>query len=108
MVNDVRDPDRADAADAAGRSGPASGVASDARVHGRRGLILLAIAAWNVWVWGTRIANIVRDTGDLSAAFVGVHLALYGGSLALAAVLAVLGTRMWRESRGGATRDLAP
>ena len=67
--------------------------------HRRRGMILLAIAAWNVWLWGTRIRNLVADAGDFSAAFVGVHAVLYGVSLVLAAVLAVMGWRMWRESR---------
>jgi hypothetical protein len=66
----------------------------------RRGLILLAVAVWNVWLWGTRIRNLVADAGDFSAAFVGVHAVLYGVSLVLAGVLAVMGWRMWREGRG--------
>lgn len=65
----------------------------------RRGLVLLAIAAWNVWLWVTRIRNLVVGAEDFSAAFVGVHAVLYGVSLVLAGVLAVMGWRMWREGR---------
>lgn len=65
----------------------------------RRGWVLLAIAAWNVWLWGTRIRNLVADAGDFSVAFNLVHAVLYGVSLLLAAVLAVLGWRMLREGR---------
>lgn len=74
-------------------------VQVDAAVHRRRGLVLLAVAAWNVWVWGTRIRNLVTDTGDVSTAFVGVHAVLYGVSLLIAAVVAVIGWRQWREGR---------
>lgn len=73
-------------------------------VQRRRGVILLLIAAWNVWLWGTRIRNLVVDAGDFSTAFVGVHAVLYGVSLVLAGVLAVLGARMWREGRRSAPR----
>lgn len=100
MVNDVRDP--VQAGPAGEPPTPGAGPGRSTRVHRRRGMILVAIAAWNVWVWGTRIANILRDAADFSTGFVGVHLALYGGSLALAGVLAVLGLRMWREARGPA------
>lgn len=66
----------------------------------RRGWVLLAVAAWNVWLWATRIRNLVADAGEVSAAFVGVHAVLYGVSLILAGVLAVMGYRMLREGRG--------
>lgn len=66
----------------------------------RRGYVLLAVAAWSVWLWTTRIYNLVSDAGDVSAAFVGVHAVLYGVSLAIAGVLAVMGWRMLREGRG--------
>lgn len=78
-------------------------VAVTRAVHRRRGLVLLAIAVFNVWLWGTRIRNLVADAGDASAAFVGVHAVLFGTSLVLAGVLAVLGWRMLREARRGPT-----
>lgn len=78
-------------------------VAVDSTAHRRRGFVLLAIAVWNVWLWGTRIRNLVADAGEFSAAFVGVHAALYGASLVLTGVLAVIGWRMWREARRGPT-----
>lgn len=67
--------------------------------HRRRGLVLLAVAAWNVWLWVTRIRNLVGDADDFSAAFVGAHAVLYGVSLLLAGAVAVIGWRMWREGR---------
>lgn len=69
------------------------------RRHRRRALLLLGVALWSVWLWGTRIRNLVAGADDFSAAFIGVHAVLYGVSLAIAAVLAVVGVRMWRESR---------
>jgi hypothetical protein len=74
-------------------------VAVSPTAHRRRGVVLLAIAVFNVWLWGTRIRNLVADAGDFSAAFVGVHAVLYGTSLVLAGVLAVMGWRMVREAR---------
>jgi hypothetical protein len=78
-------------------------VAVRASRQRRRGWVLLAIAAWNVWLWVTRIRNLMDGADDFSAAFVGVHAVLYVGSLALAGVLAVMGVRMLREARAGET-----
>ena len=74
-------------------------VEVNATAQRRRGVVLLAIAVWTVWLWATRIRNLVADAGEVSAAFVGVHAVLYGVSLVLAGVLAVMGWRMWREGR---------
>lgn len=74
-------------------------VAVRASTQRRRGYLLLAVAAWSVWLWATRIRNLVEDAGDFSAAFVGVHAVLYGVSLVIAGGLAVMGVRMLRESR---------
>ena len=60
---------------------------------------MIAIAAYNVWLWATRINNLLAGAEDFSAAFIGIHTVLYLGSLALAGVLAVMGVRMVREAR---------
>jgi hypothetical protein len=78
-------------------------VRVSATTQRRRGWLLLAVAAWNVWLWVTRIRNLVADAGDVSVAFFGVHAVLYVVSLALAGVLAVMGYRMLRESRRNGT-----
>ncbi|MEX0836352.1 MAG: hypothetical protein WD010_09690 [Nitriliruptor sp.] len=67
--------------------------------HRRRGLVLLAAAVFNVWVWATRARNLIADAGDFSAAFVGVHAVLYLSATAVALVVGVIGWRQWREAR---------
>jgi predicted branched-subunit amino acid permease len=67
--------------------------------HRRRGMLLVAVALFQFWVWGTRIGNLLGDADDFSTAFVAVHLVLYVTSIAVGIVLAVLGVRMWREAR---------
>ncbi len=67
--------------------------------HARRGVLLVAAALFQFWVWGTRIANLLRDVGDFSTAFVAVHMVLYVTAIGVGVVLAVLGARMWREAR---------
>jgi len=72
------------------------------RVHRRRAWFLLAFAAWNVWVWATRLVNLLGDGQEHSAAFIAVHVVLYVGGFGGAAVLTVMGVRMLREARRGA------
>lgn len=84
----------ADAADAT------DGVTTSRGVHRRRGLLLVAAALFNVWVWGTRMRNLLADTGDFSAAFIGVHAVLYTAATVVALVVGGIGLRMWREARG--------
>lgn len=67
--------------------------------HRRRGLFLLAVAAWNVWLWVTRTWNLIEDPTPRTTAFVVVHAILYGVSFLLAVAVGVLGWRMWREGR---------
>lgn len=67
--------------------------------HRRRAWLLLAAAAWNLWLWTTRISNLATDEVARSTGFVAVHLALYAVSLGFTAAFAVVGWRMWRESR---------
>lgn len=81
-------------------TGPA--IAVDPRRHARRGLLLLAFAAWNWWLWGTRTWNLVTGDEERTTAFVAIHLALYAVSLAIATAVGVMGWRMRREARTGA------
>lgn len=78
-------------------TGPA--IAVDPRRHARRGLLLLAFAAWNWWLWGTRTWNLLTSDEAHTTAFVAIHLALYAVSLVLATAIGVMGWRMRRESR---------
>lgn len=84
--------------DAATRSGA---VAVPARVHRRRGVVLVAVAAFQFWLWGTRISNLVRDADANTAAFVGVHLALYVVAIGVGLVVLAMGVRLIREARTG-------
>jgi hypothetical protein len=74
------------------------------RTHRRRAVLLLGLALFQFWLWGTRIVNLLEDTGSVSAAFVAVHLVLYLAAIGAGVLLAVLGTRMWREARAGTSR----
>ncbi len=70
-----------------------------ARRHRRRAVVLLALAAFQFWLWGTRIVNLVQGADGFSTAFVAVHLGLYAAAIGAGLVLTVLGARMWREAR---------
>jgi hypothetical protein len=72
-------------------------VAIPARVHRRRGLLLLALGLFQLWLWGTRIFNLLADAGEFSTAFVGVHLVLYTAAIGAGIVLGGLGWTQWRE-----------
>jgi hypothetical protein len=63
-----------------------------------RSTLLLAAAAWTIWVWATRIWNIVGDPAH-DAAFKTVHSLLALVSIAFGVALAVVGLRMRREER---------
>ena len=66
-----------------------------------RSTLLLAAAAWTIWVWVTRIWNIVGDPAH-DAAFKLVHSLLALVSVAFGIALAVVGLRMRREERARA------
>ena len=66
-----------------------------------RSTLLLAAAAWTIWVWTTRIWNIVGDPAH-DAAFKAVHSLLALVSIAFGLGLGVVGLRMRREERAGA------
>jgi hypothetical protein len=63
-------------------------------------LILRAFAVWTIYVWGTRMWNIVRD-GDTSMGFKVVHgvLALISVAFAVATWIIVARTRKGEPDR---------
>jgi hypothetical protein len=63
-----------------------------------RSTLLLAAAAWTIWVWVTRIWNILNDPAH-DAAFKAVHSLLALVSIAFAVAIGVVGLRMRREAR---------
>ena len=64
-----------------------------------RSTLLLAAAVWTIWVWATRIWNILGDPAH-GAAFKAVHSLLALVSIAFAVAIGVVGLRMRREARG--------
>lgn len=74
-----------------------------------RSTLLLAAAAWTIWIWATRIWNIVGDPAH-DAAFKTVHSLLALVSVAFGVALGVLGLRMRREQRSsrGSDREREP
>lgn len=77
-------------------------VAISLRSHRRRAVVLLALGVFQLWLWGTRIVNLLEEVGSLEAAFVAVHLVLYVAAIGAGIALAAMGAVMWRESRTGA------
>lgn len=74
-------------------------VTTPAAVHRRRGLVLGALGVFQVWLWATRLVNLVNDPEPRTTAFVTVHAVLYLAAFGTAFVLLGLGWRMWREAR---------
>ena len=68
------------------------------RTNRARSTLLLAAAAWTIWVWATRIWNILNDPAH-DAAFKAVHSLLALVSIAFAVAIGVVGLRMRREAR---------
>jgi hypothetical protein len=62
-----------------------------------RAWVLLAAAAWTIYVWTTRIWNIVSDPAH-DAAFKAVHSVLAVISIAFGIAIGVIGWRMRREA----------
>ena len=87
-----------DVASAASRT-PASTLSVPTAVHRRRGWLLLAVMVFQLWLWGTRIWNLLQDTGSVTAAFVAVHAVLYVTAIGVGLTLGALGWRMVREAR---------
>jgi small neutral amino acid transporter SnatA (MarC family) len=63
-----------------------------------RSTLLLAAGVWTIYIWVTRIWNIVGDPAH-DTAFKAVHSLLALVSVAFGVALAVLGLRMRREER---------
>jgi hypothetical protein len=90
------------ATDLAPRTDGADVVTTPRAVHRRRGALLVAAALFNVWVWGTRMRNLLADADSFSSAFVGVHVVLYVAATVVALVVGGIGVRQWREARAAA------
>ncbi len=71
-------------------------------VHRRRAVVLLGLGLFQLWLWGTRIVNLLEGAASFSTAFVTVHLVLYVTAIGAGVLLAGLGATMWRETRRGA------
>ena len=72
-----------------------------------RSTLLLAAAAWTIWVWVTRIWNILGDPAH-DAAFKLVHSLLALVSVAFGIALGVIGLRMRREERDRRAPEIEP
>lgn len=75
---------------------------TDATTHRRRAWVLLALGAFQVWLWTTRVVNLVNDPQPRTTGFVVVHAVLYTAAFGAAFVLLGMGWRMWREARDAA------
>ena len=80
-------------------------VSLPARTHRRRGLLLVALGLFQLWLWGTRIVNLLGEVGSFSAAFVAVHLVLYVAAIGAGVLLLGLGVRQLREVGVGTSGD---
>lgn len=81
---------------------PASTLSVPTAVHRRRGVFLLAVMVFQLWLWGTRIWNLLQDTQSVTAAFIAVHAVLYVTAIGVGVALGALGWRMVREARAAA------
>lgn len=75
-------------------------VTTPATTHRRRAWLLLGLGVFQVWLWTTRVVNLVGDPTPRSAGFVAVHAVLYTAAFGCAFLLLGLGWRMRREARG--------
>jgi uncharacterized protein YhhL (DUF1145 family) len=73
-------------------------VTLPARTHHRRALLLLALGVFQLWLWGTRIVNLLQELGSFSAAFIAVHLVLYVAAIGAGLLLLGLGWAQLREA----------
>lgn len=92
-----------DVASAASRT-PPSTLSVPTAVHRRRGWLLLGVMVFQLWLWGTRINNLVQGADGFSAAFVAVHAVLYVAAIGVGLLVGAIGWRMVREARAHAER----
>lgn len=69
----------------------------------RWAVTLLAAAAWNLWVWATRLVNLANDDIERTTGFLVVHTVLFVVSLGFAAAVAAIG---WRLRGAAGARDV--
>lgn len=82
------------------RDAPDSSVSVRRPDHRRRAWALLLVGAFQVWLWTTRLVNLVQDPEPRTTGFVVVHAVLYVAAFGAAGVLLAIGWRMRREARG--------
>jgi hypothetical protein len=82
-------------------AGPASSMTAMKTTRARAN-VLLAAAAWTLYVWITRMWNIARDP-EHDFGFKAVHGVLAVVSVAFAVALGVIGLRMRREAAAAAS-----
>ncbi|MFP4149780.1 MAG: hypothetical protein ACLFV0_09860 [Nitriliruptoraceae bacterium] len=80
-------------------------VTLPARTHHRRALVLLVLGVFQLWLWGTRIVNLLAEVGSFSAAFVAVHLVLYVAAIGAGVLLLGLGAVQLREAARSVRSD---
>lgn len=68
--------------------------------------LLLAAAAWNLWVWATRLYNLANDDVERTTGFIVVHTVLFVVSLTFAAATGWIGWRL-RDVAGSDDREPA-
>lgn len=74
-------------------------VSVPTRTHRRRALVLAGLGLFQVWLWTTRLVNLVNDPEPRTTGFIVVHAVLYLAAFGTAFVLLGLGWRMWREAK---------
>lgn len=72
----------------------------------RDALVLRAAAGWTLFIWLTRIGNILGDE-TRSSGFKAVHVALAGVSVAFAVAILWVASRGRRAARAQAARERA-
>ena len=73
----------------------------------RHRLVLRAFAVWTIWIWGTRIWNIVGDEARTTG-FKVVHIVLALVSVAFAVATLVITARSARAASTSRPRQTAP
>jgi len=67
--------------------------------------VLFAMAAWTVFVWGTRIKNILQNDDDRGTGFIVVHVVLAVISVAFAVAITRIALRARRTMASAGTPE---